>query len=134
MNLATHGIVALVRNSEGEFLILEDARGATKGWWAPPHGGCEITDGSEENAVIREVKEETNLDVVPVRKIHTQHADTRLKSVSFWVVEAADGKVTLDEESSQSGWFTIDEALKLSLYPGTKSFFEKVRQNEITLG
>jgi 8-oxo-dGTP pyrophosphatase MutT (NUDIX family) len=133
MNLATHGIVALVRNDDGKFLLLEDARGATKGWWAPPHGGCEVEDRSEESGIIREVKEETNLDIVPIRKIHTQEADTRLKTVSFWLIETVDGKVILDEESSRSDWFTIDEALRLPLYPGTKSFFEKVKQNEISL-
>lgn len=59
MDLTTHGIVALVRNSNGEFLLLEDARDLMKGKWAPPHGRCEASDASEADGVIREVKEET---------------------------------------------------------------------------
>jgi ADP-ribose pyrophosphatase YjhB (NUDIX family) len=135
MDLSIHGIVALVRDEDGKFLLLKDAdsHGSTKGWWAPPHGGCEITDGSEENGVIREVKEETSLDVVPTKKVHTQAADTRLKTVSFWTVETTSKQLILDDESSQCGWFTIDEALRLPLYPGTKKFFEKVKRSEITL-
>lgn len=57
----------------------------------------------------------------------------KLKTVSFWLVSADKTGVTLDEESSASGWFTIDEALQLPLYPGTKSFFEMVKRGEVEL-
>jgi ADP-ribose pyrophosphatase YjhB (NUDIX family) len=134
MDLRTHGVVALVRNNDGNFLLLEDAREATKGWWAPPHGSCEVADGREENSVIREVKEETNLVVTPLRKLLTQAADTKRKTVSFWLVETKDGEIVLNDESSRSGWFTLDEALRLTLYPGTKTFFEKIQRGEISLG
>lgn len=133
MDLSSHGIVALVRSSKGKLLFLEDARKPMKGLWAPPHGRCEASDDSEEQGVIREVKEETGLDVIPIKKIHTQTADTKVKTVSFWLVESDDTKVILDEESSDSGWFTIEEALNLPLYPGTKSFCEKVRTGELTI-
>lgn len=133
MDLSTHGIVALVRNAEGRFLLLEDAREQMKGRWAPPHGRCEAVDASEEDGVTREVYEETRLTVSPVGKVHTQLADTKVKTVSFWVVRSGGEEVVLDSESSDFGWFTIDEALKLPLYPGTKTFFEKVRTREISL-
>jgi len=133
MNLSSHGIVALVQK-EGRFLLLEDARELMRGLWAPPHGRCEEIDSSEEDSVKREVYEETGLRVEPIRKIHTQPADTKVKTVSFWLAETNDDKVKLDDESSNSGWFTIGEALELPLYPGTKSFFDMVQRNEIQLG
>jgi ADP-ribose pyrophosphatase YjhB (NUDIX family) len=133
MDLSTHGIVALVQNTSGKFLLLEDAREQMRGLWAPPHGRCESTDASEEAGVVREVKEETGITVKPIRKAHTQPADTKVKTVSFWLVSADNTEVTLDEESSASGWFTLDEALQLPLYPGTKSFFEMVKRGEVTL-
>lgn len=132
-DLSTHGIVAIVKNSEGKFLLLEDAREEMKGHWAPPHGRCENSDITEENGVIREVKEETGLDVKPLRAVLTQPADTKVKTVSFWLVETRDYTVKLDEESSRFGWYSTEEALKLLLYPGTKLFFEKVLRGEITL-
>lgn len=104
-----------------------------KGKWAPPHGRCESTDQSEENGVVREVKEETGITVTPLRKVHTQPADTKVKTVSFWLVATTETEVTLDEESSSYGWFTLDEALQLPLYPGTKSFFEMVKRGEASL-
>lgn len=132
-DLSTHGVVALIRNNEGKYLFLEDAQGEMEGHWAPPHGCCENSDDSEENGVIREVLEETNLTVTPIKKIHTQPADTRVKTVSFWIATAKEYDVTLDYESSAYEWLTPEEALGLRLYPGTKSFFEKVQRHEITL-
>lgn len=72
MDLSTHGIVALVRDAEGRFLLLEDAREQMKGLWAPPHGRLEENDESEEAGVVREVFEETGLTVRPIQKVHTQ--------------------------------------------------------------
>jgi 8-oxo-dGTP pyrophosphatase MutT (NUDIX family) len=134
MDLSSHGIVALVRNQNGKFLLLEDGRAEMYGHWAPPHGRCESTDASEEAGVVRETFEETGLQVEPVRKVLTQAADTKVKTVSFWLVDTLSTQVNLDtEESSDYGWFTIEEALKLTLYPGTKLFFEKVLRDEVKL-
>lgn len=133
MDLSSHGIVALVRDKEGKFLLLEDAREQMKDLWAPPHGRCEASDFSEEDGVVREVREETGLEVIPIKKVHTQPADTKVKTVSFWVVESSSKDVILDEESSNSGWFTVEEALGLTLYPGTRRFFNMVKGGEITL-
>jgi ADP-ribose pyrophosphatase YjhB (NUDIX family) len=133
MDLSSHGIVALVRDTSGKYLLLEDAREQMKGLWAPPHGRCEQDDGTEEKGVVREVKEETGLIVIPIKKIHTQPADTKVKTVSFWLVDSASKDVTLDEESSASGWFTVEEALNIPLYPGTRQFFEMVRDEKIIL-
>ena len=103
------------------------------GRWAPPHGRTDPTDGTEEAAVAREVREETGLAVRPIRKLLTQAADTKVKTVSFWLVEADSAEVRLNEESSEFGWFSLDEARKLELYPGTKIFFDKLAAGEIKL-
>lgn len=134
MDLSTHGIVALVRNENDKFLLLRESRDLFNGAWAPPHGRCEATDNSEEDGVVREVKEEVGLDVKPIKKLLTQPADTKVKTVSFWLVEVVGGELVIDPgEASESGWFTLDEALNLDLYPGTKIFFQKVKSGEIEL-
>ncbi|HEY0965673.1 MAG TPA: NUDIX hydrolase [Candidatus Saccharimonadales bacterium] len=134
MNLSSHGIVALVRNDEGKFLLLEDSREQMLGYWAPPHGRCETTDISEEAGIVRETLEETGLAVKPVKKLLTQEADTKVKTVSFWLVELIGGALRIDEsETSNYGWFSIDEALQIKLYPGTKIFFEKLKTGELAL-
>lgn len=134
MDLSTHGIVAIVRNTENKYLLLEDCRQEMRGHWAPPHGRCEQKDENEEAGVVRETLEETGLNVRPVRKLLTQEADTKVKTVSFWLVDLSGGDMNIDEsETSDYGWFTIEEASMMKLYPGTKTFFEKVVSGEINI-
>ena len=125
-DLSTHGVVVLIKDTKGRYLMLKDSRKNTKDWWAPPHGRCKSSDKSEINAVIREVYEETGLKVTNTKKLHTQKADTKVKTVSFWSAETLDTKIKLNSESSDYGWYTSEEALKLQLYPGTMEFFQKL--------
>lgn len=106
------------------------------GHWAPPHGRLESSDGTEEAGVARETLEETGLRVRPVRKVLTQPADTKVRTVSFWLVdvEGDEHDLRIDpSETGEHGWFTVAEALRLQLYPGTKLFFDKVVAGNISL-
>lgn len=134
MDLSSHGVVALLRNRNGQYLLLKEARGGkTFGLWAPPHGRCKPSDKDEAATIIREVKEETSLTVAPVRKLYTQAADTKVATVSFWLVDTLAGDINLNAESSASGWYSVRDALALDLFPGTKAFFEKVLLGEISI-
>lgn len=131
-DLSTHGVVVVVKRGK-RILLLKDSRDLMLGRWAPPHGRCETTDATEEDAVIRETLEETELRVKPLRKLWTTKADTKVKTVSFWEVIVKKGKIVLDKtESSEYGWFSISEALSLELYPGTRKFFQLVERGEIS--
>lgn len=126
-NLEGHGVVVIIKQDD-KILFLKDSRKLMLGYWGPPHGRCEPTDSSEEETVVREVMEETNLRVKPVKKLWTTEADTKIKTVSFWEAELNDGEIKIDPaENSEYGWFTVDEALNLKLYPGTKKFLKLVK-------
>lgn len=101
MELTSHGVVAIV-TLDGKYLLLKESRDLMNGKWAPPPGRCDSEDLTEEDAVIREVKEETNLNVTPVKKIITTPADTKVKTVAFWLVK-------------------LNEVLEIKLDPGTKT-------------
>ena len=128
-------MIALVRDTEGKFLLIEDKRDGVKGFWAPPHGCQEDIDKTESDAVIREVKEKVGIVVKPIKKILTQRADTTVKTVTFWTVSFDnEQEIKIDNTKlSKYGWFTLDEALNLSLYPGTKIFFDKLKHKTICL-
>lgn len=134
MELTSHGVVAIV-TLDGKYLLLKESRDLMNGKWAPPHGRCDSEDLTEEDAVIREVKEETNLNVTPVKKIITMPADTKVKTVAFWLVKLNEVlEIKLDQsESTEYCWVNIDEALELELYPGTKTFFENVKGGKLSL-
>ncbi|MDA8188305.1 MAG: NUDIX hydrolase [Dehalococcoidales bacterium] len=52
----------LVATKDGKMLLLRRSIDPLRGFWAPPTGYVEI-DESVEEAVVRETKEETNVDV-----------------------------------------------------------------------
>jgi ADP-ribose pyrophosphatase YjhB (NUDIX family) len=115
-------------------LLLKDSREPMLGCWAPPHGRCEASDTSETAGVVREVLEETGLKVVPVKRVFTQAADTKVKTVSFWLVKAElAAPIRLNNESSAYGWYSVKTLLKMRLYPGTRTFFKRVLAGEIKL-
>ncbi|MEJ2348063.1 MAG: NUDIX hydrolase, partial [Patescibacteria group bacterium] len=100
----------------------------------PPHGKCDSRDKTEKDSVTRETLEETGLIVKPLRKIWTTKADVKTDTISFWLAKIIEGKIKLDKrESSNYGWFTIDEILGLKLYPATKKFFILVKNGEINI-
>ena len=128
-----HGVVILIKNDK-KILLLKDSRELMLDYWAPPHGRCDESDENEEATVIRETFEETNLQVLPIKKIWETKADTKVKTVAFWLAEIIGGEIKIDErESSEYGWFTIEEAFNLKLYPGTKKFFVLVKQGDIAI-
>lgn len=132
-NLEDHGVVVII-NQNNKILFVRDSRDLMLGKWAPPHGRCEPEDKTEEDAVVRETLEETNLQVKPIKKLWTTEADTKIKTISFWQAELVSGEIKVDSgESSEYGWFSIDDALKLELYPGTKKFLELLKNNELKL-
>lgn len=117
------GIVVII-NKEGKILLIEEGRDLLRGCWAPPHGRLEKNE-TEEQAVVRETKEEVGLVVKPTKRIITMKADTKVKTVAFWEAEYVEGEIEVDEnEVSGYGWFNLEEALDLKLYPGTRKFLE----------
>ncbi len=127
-----YGIVTIIYNN-GKLLLTKETRSEFLDLWAPPHGICEQIDGNEKECVIREVREKTGLRVVPVKRLHSQPADSKVKTIYFWKAECDVQKVVLDKKSSEYGWFTVSEALKLDLYPGTEKFLRKIESGHLSL-
>jgi ADP-ribose pyrophosphatase YjhB (NUDIX family) len=137
MDLSSHGVVIVILNEAGEMLFIKDARPAMKDHWAPPHGLCEPdTDNTEEDSVKREAFEKVGLQVTPLKKLYTRSADTKAKTVSFWLAKlVGPADISINPfKSSAHGWYTPKDALAtLTLYPGTKDFLQRVAAGEILL-
>ena len=82
------------------------------GYWGCPGGRAELGETAEEN-VIREVKEECNLDFSPTKIIKTGIWQDRkfYRFLGNW-----SGKIRIQEEEVVDfNWFTYREALQLDL-------------------
>jgi 8-oxo-dGTP pyrophosphatase MutT (NUDIX family) len=89
--------------------------------WETVHG--RIEPGEEpEDAAIREVREETGLEVerlysICVQPFYLHRTHTVEMAVAFAAFVASSAEVTLGEEHSRSEWLTTERALERFVWP-----------------
>ncbi len=98
------------------------------GFWACPGGRAEPCETAEQN-VIREVKEEVNLNFKPTEILTTATWENRFlyRFLGSW-----SGEIIIQEaEVTDYNWFTFEEAKKLALAFDYGKVIELVRQKDL---
>jgi 8-oxo-dGTP pyrophosphatase MutT (NUDIX family) len=125
------GIIPLRKSAEGwEVFLIQHKRSR---YWGFPKGHSEKGE-SPEQAAIRELKEETNLDVI--RQLHPSPLEEQyyfrmegrkiFKKVFYYVAEVG-GEVILQTEEVQNGiWVSFAEALDKVTHAEGKSIVARV--------
>ena len=119
MILAASGII--LQNQKILLLQRSNYTQHYAGYWGCPGGRAEIGETAEEN-VIREVKEECNLDFTPTEIIKTGFWQDRkyYRFLGNW-----SGEIQLQEEEVAAfNWFTFSEAINLDLSFDYKEIIE----------
>ena len=103
MFLCVDGFLA----KNGKIFLLKRNVEPFKGFWASVGGFVEENE-TPLDALRREFKEETNLDVIVGDLISDRLEETpdRLKRILTFRIVSAEGEVRLNEESQDYGWFT----------------------------
>ena len=102
----------------------------TKGHWGFPKGHVEKNETEIETA-IREVKEETNLDVeIDANKRYTMEYVTdkgKLKQVVLFIAKCIGGEIKAQEcEVNDIKWLDFDEAIETITYDNTRELFKEI--------
>ena len=116
---------SIVIDSDMVLLVKHNA-----GHWDFPKGHVE-NDESEEETAIREVKEETNLDVeIDANKRYTMEYVTdkgTLKQVVLFIAKCTGGEIKAQEcEVNDIKWLDFDEAMQTITYDNTRELFKKI--------
>lgn len=110
---------------DGRVLIVRRARAPAQGVYTLPGGGVELGETLEE-AVVREVREETALDVKPIALAGYRQAIARdakgdierhfviLPFAARWIA----GEVSLNEELAEAHWLLPDGLAGLTTTEG----------------
>lgn len=126
--IATVG--ALIFNNANEVLMIQ-----THKWsdlWGIPGGKIEQNE-SAENALIREILEETQLDICDIEFVMVQdciQSSEFYKPAHFLLLNYSarlkrDQRVVLNDEAQDFEWLSIEDALKRSLNQPTRILIEK---------
>ncbi|SDP06723.1 ADP-ribose pyrophosphatase YjhB, NUDIX family [Paenibacillus sp. yr247] len=102
----------IVLNDEGKILLI---KGPRRGW-EPPGGIVELGE-SIESAAIREVKEETGIDIEIVKFCGIFQSVSKGVVATIWLGRAVGGEPTTSVESLEVGFFTIEQAMELVTWP-----------------
>ena len=116
---------ALIFNPEGKIFLMKSHK--WHGKYVIPGGHIELGETAEE-AVKREIKEETGLDVDEVEFIHHQEFifdEVFWKKKHFIFLDFAcktkSSQVTLNSEGQEYIWVTPEEALAMPVEPYTQN-------------
>ncbi len=117
---------AVVTNDEGKILL---QRRSDNDLWALPGGAMEVGEAIKET-VVREVKEETGLDVQPeyVIGIYTNphhviafsDGEVRQQFSICFSCTLLDGSIQVSEESTQVAFFAPSEIEHLTMHPSIR--------------
>ena len=96
--------------------------------WSCMMGTCDINESLNE-ALIREIKEETNLDVTVLQPLSYVIEMYDLKIFSYLVKpKNIKQPIKLNYEASDWGWFTLEETKKLDLYGDTAKILDEAEK------
>lgn len=110
VELPKHSVSAgvVVLNAKKEILLI---KGPRRGW-EPPGGVVELGE-SIELAAIREVKEETGIDIVIVKFCGIYQNLNNNVVNTVWLASPVGGAFRTSEESLEVGYFPISQGLEM---------------------
>ena len=120
-------VFAFVINKDNKLLLLKGSPNDPqyhKSFWYVVTGGEEEEDDTLQDTVIREVKEETNLDVIDIIPLEKEFIYESLGEKCHEFVYACfvkDGEIILNEESIDYKWCDRDEFIDLIEWEGDKT-------------
>ena len=128
----TLAVGAIVRDVDGRFLLVQRLRDPQAGRWTVPGGkvdpvdavgpdGIRDDEGTLVAAVIREIAEETGLDIeVGAKAWVVDIPDGRggTFEIHDFVAVPVGGTVRAADDAADAGWFTVDEMRALPLTDG----------------
>ena len=106
-----HGVVVAVRRPDGRWLMVRRSRhvAAAPGRVCFPGGAIEAGE-SQQDAVVREMREELGVLVRPLKNVWRWDAPDRPLTLWGWVAEVESGELTPDpREVEQVLWLSAEE-------------------------
>ena len=126
------GVAGVVLRGK-QILMVRRKYGSNKGKWCIPCGNVEIGEDVRD-AVAREIKEETGLDVEVgevVDVLSTHHTPERsVAGVWFWTREKG-GNLVAGDDASEAQFFPLDEPPREMAFRADKEIIERLKGSNL---
>lgn len=118
LSLTVDAVVFRLSENRTEVLLIQRNNPPFEGGWALPGGFVDMHETLEE-AIVRELEEETSLTDVALEQLHSFseiHRDPRGRTVSviFWGKLENDQEIKAGDDARSAKWFNIDQLPKLA--------------------
>ncbi|MCC6539676.1 MAG: NUDIX hydrolase [Bryobacterales bacterium] len=125
------GVGALILRKDS-ILLVERGKAPLKGYWSLPGGVLEIGEQLKD-AVVREVKEETGLDIAPVAVVEIFERIMRDKTgkpeyhyvLVDYMCKVTGGELRAGDDSRKAEWIKRKDLANLKLTEGTLPVIER---------
>jgi len=125
-------VIAVIRRNDRFLVVRRSPQVVLPGYWTPLSGRIEPGE-TQAAAIVREVREEVGLRVIPLAKVWECLTDDGEFRLHWWTAEldeelaGAAEMVLAPSEVSDSRWVTAEEFLELRpTFVGDREFFERV--------
>jgi mutator protein MutT len=119
-------VAAVILNEKNEILLTRRTHNPFEGFFCLPGGHIDAFEEADV-AVVREVKEETDLDFVDVEFFHLNeeiYPDKKIHNIALCYVGEGKGTLKINEESSESIWVDMQKASEMELAFGHEKVIE----------
>ena len=112
---------AIVFDADGRILLVRRAHPPSQGLWSIPGGRVDPGE-AHEDAVLRELREETHLSAEIDREVGSVRIDAPGGDTyvirDFLMRTPAPATVTAGDDAAEAAWFGMDELEGLAMSPG----------------
>jgi 8-oxo-dGTP diphosphatase len=123
-------ISAALVESNGKYLLIKEVLENNKEYWIVPGGSVEFGETIEQ-AAVREIKEETNLDVEITKFLGFKEAISVKHKyhtvIFFYLAKPLHKDVKLEGKVLEARFVDLDEARSLNLVESAKWLFERLK-------
>jgi acetyl-CoA carboxylase carboxyl transferase subunit beta len=108
---------AVIRNADGDYLLVQRATPPEKGHWTLPGGRVDPGETLEQTA-IREVYEETGVVIRIVRalgQLHVPDGKGGMYEIHDYLAESLSGEAIAGDDAADVGWFSAETLAELPL-------------------
>ena len=119
--------VAVVIKRDDRYLLIKRAKkGEAEDYWCPITGAVEKNE-TQEQAVIREAREEMGIDVKPIRRVWECFTEDKRYLLHWWFVRVLSDAIEMNpDEVKEYDWVTYPEMQKIGkMFSADLEFFRE---------